>query len=109
MASENILNLNAQSFDTAIATHGMPVLIDFWAPWCGPCRAIAPILDELADELGNKVRICKVNVDDNQEIAAKYNVRAIPTILLFKDGTMVEQIVGLANKSDLSAKLHKFI
>ena len=109
MSSENIANLTAQNFDSTIATKDIPILVDFWAPWCGPCRAIAPVLEELATEMGSKVRICKVNVDENQEIAAKYSIRAIPTILLFKDGAMVEQVVGLTNKADLSAKLQKLI
>jgi thioredoxin 1 len=80
-------------------------VVDFWAPWCGPCKAIAPILDELADELGDAVKICKVNVDNNSEIAGKYEIRAIPTILVFKDGQVAENIVGLVNKDDLKAKL----
>ena len=106
MSSENIQHLNSSSFDQATNT-AVPVLVDFWAPWCGPCRSIAPILDELVNELGSKISICKVNVDENQELAARFGVRAIPTMLIFKNGSMVDQIVGLANKSEISNRLLK--
>lgn len=102
--SENIVNLDSTSFETTVAGD-KPVLVDFWAPWCGPCKAIAPILEELASEIGDSAIISKVNVDDNQELAAKYGVRAIPTILFFKAGEMKEQVVGLTQKEDLKAKL----
>jgi len=105
MASEKIENLSTDSFDGVISEASTPVLVDFWAPWCGPCKAIAPILDELADEMDGKVKICKVDVDNNSELAGKYNVRAIPTMLLFKGGDVVDQIVGMTSKADLSAKL----
>lgn len=105
MTSETILELDASSFDSTVADSSTPVLVDFWAPWCGPCKAIAPILAELAEEMGDKVKICKVNVDDNAEIAGKYNVRAIPTMVIFKGGENVDQIVGLANKNDIKEKL----
>ena len=100
----NIANLDSTSFKTTIGSP-TPVLVDFWAPWCGPCKAIAPILEELATELAGKVSIAKVNVDDNDGIAAEYGIRAIPTMLLFKGGQMVEQIVGMMPKDALKAKL----
>ena len=81
------------------------MVVDFWAPWCGPCKAIAPILEELAEELGDAVKICKVNVDNNSEVASKYEIRAIPTILIFKDGEVADTVVGLTSKDDLKAKL----
>lgn len=102
--SENITELNSSSFEAAINAT-VPVVVDFWAPWCGPCKAIAPILEELATELGDAVKICKVNVDSNSEIAAKFEIRAIPTILVFKGGSVSETIVGLTSKDDLKAKL----
>lgn len=103
--SENITELDSGSFESAISGTSVPVVVDFWAPWCGPCKAIAPILEELAVELGDSVKICKVNVDNNSEIAGKFEIRAIPTILIFKDGAVSETIVGLTSKDDLKAKL----
>lgn len=105
MASDKIQNLNADNFDNAVNQSDKPVLVDFWAPWCGPCKAIAPILDELADELGDKVSICKVDVDNNSEIAGKFNIRAIPTLLIFKGGEVADQVVGMTSKADLQSKL----
>ena len=105
MASDKIRNLDANTFNETINETGKPVLVDFWAPWCGPCKAIAPILEELAEELGDKALICKVDVDNNNEISAKFSIRAIPTILIFKDGKVAETIVGMTNKADLSSKL----
>jgi thioredoxin 1 len=102
--SENITELSSSNFEAAISA-SVPVVVDFWAPWCGPCKAIAPILEELAAELGDAVKICKVNVDDNSEISAKFEIRAIPTILVFKDGVVSDTIVGLTSKDDLKAKI----
>lgn len=103
--SENITELDSSNFDSTVSNTALPVVVDFWAPWCGPCKAIAPILEELATELGDSVKICKVNVDNNSEIAGKYEIRAIPTILVFKEGQVTENIVGLVSKDDLKAKL----
>lgn len=102
--SENITELDSSNFEAAISA-SVPVVVDFWAPWCGPCKAIAPILEELAAELGDAVKICKVNVDNNSEIAGKFEIRAIPTILIFKDGTVSDTVVGLTSKDDLKAKI----
>jgi len=103
--SANISHLTAANFKDTIAAAAMPVLVDFWAPWCGPCKMIAPILEELATELAGKLTICKVNVDDNGDIAAQYGIRAIPTLLLFKGGQLAEQIVGMMDKATLKAKI----
>ncbi len=102
--SANILQLDSLNFKTAVAG-ATPVLVDFWAPWCGPCKAIAPILEELATEFAGKLTIAKVNVDDNGELAAEFGVRAIPTLLLFKGGAVAEQFVGMMDKATLKAKL----
>ncbi|MGB0263379.1 MAG: thioredoxin [Opitutales bacterium] len=103
--SDPIIELDTTNFEAAISDANVPVVVDFWAPWCGPCKAIAPILEELAGELGDSVKICKVNVDNNSDIAGKYEIRAIPTILVFKNGAIAETIVGLTSKDDLKAKL----
>ena len=103
--SDQITELDSSNFESTISDASGPVVVDFWAPWCGPCKAIAPILEELAGELGDSARICKVNVDNNSEIASKYEIRAIPTILVFKNGAVAETVVGLTSKEDLKAKL----
>ncbi len=100
----NILQLDTNNFKAAIEG-GTPVLVDFWAPWCGPCKAIAPILEELSVELAGKLSIAKVNVDDNGDLAAQFGVRAIPTMLLFKNGQLADQFVGMMDKATLKAKL----
>jgi thioredoxin 1 len=103
--SEKIANLTTESFKSAINSSTTPVLVDFWAPWCGPCKAIAPTLEELANELDGKLKIAKVNIDDNDAVAAEYGVRAIPTMILFKGGQVAETLVGMMPKSALKAKL----
>lgn len=102
--SEKIAHLDTANFAAAVAG-ATPTLVDFWAPWCGPCKAIAPILDELAVELEGKLKIAKVNVDDNGDLAAQYGVRAIPTMLLFKGGQLQDQFVGMMDKASLKTKL----
>jgi len=103
--SEKISQLTSATFKDAIAAATTPVLVDFWAPWCGPCKMIAPILEELATELDGKLTIGKVNVDDNGDIAAQYGIRAIPTLLLFKGGQLADQYVGMMDKAALKAKV----
>lgn len=102
--SDKIAHLDNSTFKPAVAS-ATPTLVDFWAPWCGPCKAIAPVLDELSTELEGKLKIAKVNVDDNGDLAAEFGVRAIPTMLLFKGGQKVDQFVGMMDKATLKAKL----
>ncbi|MFM9031229.1 MAG: thioredoxin [Opitutaceae bacterium] len=103
--SEKITKLTTDSLKSTVASSALPVLVDFWAPWCGPCKAIAPILEELATELDGKLVIAKVNIDDNEAAATDHGVRAIPTMLLFKGGKVVETLVGMMPKAGLKAKL----
>ena len=103
--SANIVNLNTDTFNATIQSASTPVLVDFWAEWCGPCKALGPILEELSVEFTGQLRIAKVNIDENESIAAEYGVRAIPTMLLFKDGKIAEQIVGMLPKAALKDKL----
>jgi thioredoxin 1 len=103
--SDKIANLTTDSFRNTVTAATTPVLVDFWAPWCGPCKAIAPILEELATELDGKLKIAKVNIDDHDAIAAEYGVRAIPTMILFKGGQVAETLVGMMPKATLKSKL----
>jgi thioredoxin len=107
MASPLILKLTQENFAQQVLQSPAPVLVDFWAEWCGPCKMIAPLLDELADEYDGKVKIGKVNVDEQQSLAAEYGVRAIPTLLVFQNGQVADQIVGARSKRDFKASLDR--
>ncbi len=101
MAGKNTLEFNDSSFDQDVLNADVPVLVDFWAEWCGPCKMIAPTVDAFAEEFTGKVKVGKVNVDDNGATAMRYNIRGIPTLLLFKGGKVVDQRVGAVGKSEL--------
>ena len=107
MASPLITTLTQDNFDAEALKSTTPVLVDFWAEWCGPCKMIAPLLDELADEYQGKVKIGKVNIDEQQALATQYGIRAIPTLLLFNKGQVAEQMVGAKSKRDLKASLDR--
>jgi thioredoxin 1 len=98
---ENTITVTDQSFAAEVHNAAEPVVVDFWAPWCGPCKMIAPALDEIAKEMAGKVKIAKINVDDNQDIPAKYGIRSIPTLMIFKGGQLAATKVGAGAKSDL--------
>jgi thioredoxin 1 len=103
------VELSETNFDQEVLKATLPVLVDFWAVWCGPCKMIAPIVDELSVEYDGKLKIAKVDVDNHQQIAMQYGIRSIPTLLIFKDGKVVEQIVGAAPKKSLVEKLSKHL
>ena len=109
MAAPNIVFLNQTNFQKEVLESTVPVLVDFWAEWCGPCKMIAPVLDELAGEYDGRARIGKINIDEEQSLAADYGIRAIPTLLLFKGGQVAEQIVGLRSKRELKASIDKAV
>lgn len=101
--------LSDADFDTKVLKNSVPVLVDFWAPWCGPCKSIAPVLEELAKEYQGKVLIMKLNVDDNPRSPAQFNVRAIPNLILFKGGAEIDRVVGAVPKEQLTAAIKKAI
>ena len=103
--AEGIVNLTSSTFDETVAGSSTPILVDFWAEWCGPCKQIAPILEDIAKEQSGKITIAKLNVDDYGDIAGRFNVMSIPTMLVFKDGEIVNKIVGAKSKSALLSDL----
>lgn len=103
--SEHIVHITDETFDVEVLKAGQPVLVDYWAEWCGPCRMIAPILDEVAAEYAGRVKICKLNVDENQNTPPKYGIRGIPTLMLFRGGNVEATKVGALSKSQLIAFL----
>jgi thioredoxin 1 len=105
--NQNIHVVSDSTFDDMVLKSELPALVDFWAAWCGPCRTVGPYVDELADEFAGKVKVTKLNVDDNKETATKYGIRGIPTLMLFKDGQVVDQIVGAVPKSRIKELLDK--
>jgi len=107
MASENVRTFTDDNFEKEVLQSDIPVLVDFWATWCAPCKAIAPLIDAVASEYEGRVKVGKVNVDDNPATPGKYGVRGIPTVILLKDGKVVDQVVGAIPKSQLEALIKK--
>ena len=105
--SDNIVHTSDADFDADVLQSDKPVLVDYWAEWCGPCKMVAPVVDELAEEYDGKVKFVKLNTDDNIETASKYGIRSIPTLMVFKGGEAVEQVVGFRPKSELKKSLDK--
>ncbi|MEI7905709.1 MAG: thioredoxin [Candidatus Firestonebacteria bacterium] len=105
MASENVIAFTDANFDAEVLKSKTPVLVDFWAEWCGPCRMLGPTIEELAKEYAGKVKVGKVNVDENPGIASKYSIRSIPTVMIFKNGTILDQMVGVQPKEAIKKKI----
>lgn len=107
MAGDKILQVTDGDFETQALQSALPFLVDFWAPWCGPCKAIGPVIEELAGEFDGKIKVGKMNVDENPATPGKYGIRAIPTLILFKGGEIVDQITGAVGKPQLVAMINK--
>lgn len=107
MAGANVTETTDANFENDVLKSDVPVLVDFWAVWCGPCRALAPIIDEIADDNAGKAKVCKVNTDDSPNTAAQFGIRGIPTVMLFKDGQVIDQVTGVVPKVNLQAMIDK--
>jgi len=105
----NVMNISTDNFDSEVVQAGKPVLVDFWAPWCGPCKMLGPIVETLADENADKINVGKLNVDENQSLAVQFGVRGIPTLIFFKAGKEVKRIVGAQNKNQLQKVIDEVI
>ncbi|MFU0801140.1 MAG: thioredoxin [Xylanivirga thermophila] len=109
MASDKLLTLTQNNFDDEVLKSDIPVLVDFWAAWCGPCRMIGPIVEQLAEEYDGRIKVGKVNVDEQNELAAQYRVMSIPTLFIFKDGKIASQLIGARPKADLEEMIEKVL
>ncbi|OVE80140.1 thioredoxin [bacterium J17] len=104
-----VVEIGDSEFEAEVLKSDVPVLVDFWAPWCGPCKTMAPIVEEIAEQLGDKLKVYKVNVDDHKEMAAKFGVQGIPNLILFKDGETQQQLVGAMAKQELLSAINKVV
>ncbi|MDM8517272.1 thioredoxin [Desulfobacterales bacterium HSG16] len=107
--AEGVMDIQDSNFDEEVMKSTVPVMVDFWAPWCGPCKAIGPVVEELSKTFGNDMKFCKCNVDDNPVAPGKYGIKAIPTLIFFKDGIIAEQITGMVAKSKLEETINSLI
>lgn len=103
------LNLNEENFEQEVIQSPVPVLVDFWAPWCGPCKALAPAVESIAADMAPKLKVAKVNVDDASALASRYSIMSIPSLLLFQNGQVVEQLVGLVSKEKIATKVQPYL
>ena len=107
--AENVIEFNDQNFDSDVLKAEAPVLVDFWAVWCGPCKAIAPIVEEIANDFSGKVKVGKMDVDSNNQVAMRYGIRSIPTLLLFNNGEVVDQVIGNVGKDSIESMISKVL
>ena len=107
MASDGILQLDDSLFDSEVLKSDIPVLVDFWAPWCGPCRILAPVVEEISSSYSGRIKVGKLNVDENHETTMKYRIRSIPTIIIFKNGQVFEQVIGAVPKTEIERLINK--
>ena len=101
----SVLSLNANNFDEEVMHSDKPVLIDFWASWCGPCKMMSPVIDEIAEEMGDSIKVCKINIDEEQNLAVKYNVMSIPTFVVIRDGKEIGRTIGVQDKEEIKKML----
>jgi thioredoxin 1 len=109
MSGKYVVDLSASDFETQVIKSELPVLVDFWAEWCGPCKMLTPTIETVAEEQHGKIKVCKLNIDNAPDIASKYGISSIPTLLFFKNGNIVEQQVGMLAKKALDAKIMQFL
>jgi len=109
MASEKIVQVTDADFDEKVLKNSLPVVVDFWAEWCGPCRMVAPILDQLAEEIDQKAVVAKMNVDENKQTPTQFNINAIPTMIFFKNGKEIARVVGAGSKDEIKAKIDQML
>lgn len=109
MAGENLLEITDANFDTVVGKSDVPVLVDFWAPWCGPCRQVGPVIAQLAGQYAGKIKVGKVNVDENQDIASKFGISSIPAIILFSKGERVDELIGARPKSAFEKMIDRHV